>query len=88
MEKSHDELEDDPECIGNCILKSPKPELEDKGYVFTYKFNDQEYKLKKDTDVYDVHMNSSIGKIIEIEEQSPNKNIVKIKLGEKTQIIR
>ncbi len=83
MEKSHNELEDDPECIGNCVLKSPKPELEDKGYVFTYKFNDQEYKLKKDTDVYDVHVNSSIGKIIAIEEQSPNKNIVKIKLGEK-----
>ena len=83
MDKTHDELEDDAECIGQCVLQSPKPEKVDKGYVFTYKFNDQDYKLKKDSSVYDAHMNTSIGKIEEIIEQSPNKNIVKIKLGEK-----
>ena len=79
MDKTHDELEDDAECIGQCVLQSPKPEKVDKGYVFTYKFNDQDYKLKKDSSVYDAHMNTSIGKIEEIIEQSPNKNIVKIK---------
>ena len=83
MEKTHDELEDDPECIGQCVLQSPKPEKVEKGYVFTYQFNDQDYKLKKDTSVYDAHRNVSIGKIDEIIEQSPNKNIVKIKLGDK-----
>ena len=83
MDKTHDELEDDAECIGQCVLQSPKPEKVDKGYVFTYQFNDQDYKLKKDSSVYDAHMNTSIGKIDEIIEQSPNKNIVKIKLGEK-----
>tara|TARA_B100001027_G_scaffold72707_1_gene49582 strand:- start:230 stop:1894 length:1665 start_codon:yes stop_codon:yes gene_type:complete len=83
MEKTHDELEDDAECIGQCVLQSPKPEKVDKGYIFTYQFNDQDYKLKKDSSVYDAHINTSIGKIDEIIEQSPNKNIVKIKLGEK-----
>ena len=83
MEKTHDELEDDPECIGNCVLQSPKPEKVDKGVIFTYQFNDQDYKLKKDASVYDVHENSSLGKIEEIIEESPNKNIVKIKLGDK-----
>ena len=83
MEKTHDELEDDPECIGKCILQSPKPEKVDKGVIFTYQFNDQDYKLKKDTSVYDAHMNTSIGKIEEIIEETPNKNIVKIKLGDK-----
>ena len=83
MEKTHDELEDDAECIGQCVLQSPKPEKVDKGYIFTYQFNDQDYKLKKDSDAYNAHMNTLIGKIDEIIEQSPNKNIVKIKLGEK-----
>ena len=83
MDKTHDELEDDAECIGQCVLQSPKPEKIDKSFIFTYQFNDQDYKLKKDSSVYDAHMNTSIGKIEEIIEQSPNKNIVKIKLGEK-----
>ena len=74
MEKTHDELEDDPECIGQCVLQSPKPEKIEKGYIFTYQFNDQDYKLKKDTSVYDAHINVSIGKIDEIIEQSPNKD--------------
>ena len=56
-----------------------KPEKVDKSFIFTYQFNDQDYKLKKDSSVYDAHMNTSIGKIEEIIEQSPNKNIVKIK---------
>ena len=47
MDKTHDELEDDAECIGQCILQSPKPENR-KSFLFTYQFNDQDYKLKKD----------------------------------------
>ena len=83
MDKTHDELEEDPECIGNCFLKSDKPEKVEKGYVFTYQFNDQDYKLKKDSTVYNAHQNLSIGSIIEIVEDSPNKNIIKIKITEK-----
>ena len=83
MEKTHDELEDDAECIGKCVLQSLKPEKVEKGVIFTYQFNDQDYKLKKGVSVYDAHMNSSIGKIEEIIEQSPDKNILKIKLGDK-----
>ena len=66
MEKTHDELEDDAECIGKCVLQSLKPEKVEKGVIFTYQFNDQDYKLKKGVSVYDAHMNSSIGKIEEI----------------------
>ena len=75
---THDELEEDPECIGNCFLKSDKPEKVEKGYVFTYQFNDQDYKLKKDSSVYNAHQNLSLGSITDIIEDSPNKNIVKI----------
>lgn len=83
MEKTHDELEEDPECIGNCFLKSDKPEKVEKGYVFTYQFNDQDYKLKKDSSVYNAHQNLSLGSITDIIEESPNKNIVKIKITER-----
>lgn len=83
MEKTHDELEEDPECIGNCFLKSDKPEKVEKGYVFTYQFNDQDYKLKKDSSVYNAHQNLSLGSITDIIEESPNKNIIKIKITER-----
>ena len=83
MKKSHDELEDDPECIGQCVLQSPEPEKIEKNVVFTYQFNDQDYKLKEDTSIYDVHTRLSLGKITEIIENSPNKNLVKIKITEK-----
>ena len=33
MEKTHDELEDDAECIGKCVLQSLKPEKVEKGVI-------------------------------------------------------
>ena len=47
QEKSHLELEDDTECIANCVLQNIKPKEIDVGYIYSYKFNDQNYKLKK-----------------------------------------
>ena len=38
-----------------------------------------DYKLKKDSSVYNAHQNLSLGSITDIIEESPNKNIVKIK---------
>ena len=53
-EKSHLELEDDTECIANCVLKSKEPKTINSGYIFSYRFPDQNYKLKKGSSVFDV----------------------------------
>ena len=66
------------------FLKSNEPEKVEKGYVFTYQFNDQDYKLKKDSSVYNAHQNLSIGSITDIVEETPNKKYcIKIKITEK-----
>ena len=84
--KSHDELEDDPECIGQCVLQSSKPEKIEKNLIFTYQFNDQDYKLKANAEdyVHDAHSRKNIGKINEIIENSPNKNLIKIKITDQS----
>ena len=45
-QKSDEELIDDPECIGNMKLNGePKPDK--KSLIYSYKFEDQEFKLRK-----------------------------------------
>ena len=85
-EKTHLELEDDTECIANCVLISDKPKVTDDGIIYTYRFNDQNYKLKKGKAAFDVHQKKSTGFIHSIEEEFPDKNIVKIIISKKSKI--
>ena len=82
LEKDHLELEDDKSCIGNCVLKSNKPIIEEKSLIFKYEFSDQEYKIKKGDDAYSVFDNRSLGKVEEISETSIDKNILVIRIGQ------
>jgi len=85
-EKTHLELEDDTECIANCVLISDKPKVTDDGIIYSYRFNDQNYKLKKGKAAFDVHQKKSTGSIHSIEEEFPDKNIVKIIISKKSKI--
>ncbi|MDA8933306.1 TM0106 family RecB-like putative nuclease [Candidatus Pelagibacter ubique] len=85
-EKTHLELEDDTECIANCVLISDKPKVTDDGIIYSYRFNDQNYKLKKGKAAFDVHQKKSTGSIHSIEEEFPDKNIVKILISKKSKI--
>ena len=76
-EKSHLELEDDTECIANCVLKSEEPKTINSGYIFSYRFPDQNYKLKKGSSVFDVHAKKEIGSISTIKEKL-DKNILEV----------
>jgi predicted RecB family nuclease len=71
-EKSHLELEDDTECIANCVLKSNEPKTTESGYIFSYRFPDQNYKLKKGSTVFDVHAKKDIGSVLLIKEKLDN----------------
>ena len=77
-EKTHLELEDDTECIANCVMIDDKPQTTDDGFIYSYRFNDQNYKLKEGKAAFDAHQIKGIGTIYSIEEKFPDKNIVKI----------
>ena len=70
-QKSDEELIDDPECIGNMKLNGePKPDK--KSLIYSYKFEDQEFKLRKSKETViannlDIEQKDRAGKIIEID---------------------
>jgi len=69
--KSDEELIDDPECIGNMKLNGePKPDK--RSLIYSYKFEDQEFKLRKSKETViannlDIEQKDRAGKIIEID---------------------
>ncbi|MDA7444937.1 TM0106 family RecB-like putative nuclease [Candidatus Pelagibacter ubique] len=75
--KSHLELEDNNDCIANCVLQTEKPETTEYGYIFKYKFPDQNYKLKRGSKAFDVHEKKELGSILSIEEKLEN-NLIEI----------
>jgi len=77
-EKTHLELEDDTECIANCVLIDDKPKVTEDGFIYSYRFNDQNYKQKEGKSAFDAHQIKGLGTIYSIEENFPDKNIVKI----------
>ena len=77
-EKTHLELEDDTECIANSVLINDKPKVTEDGFVYSYRFNDQNYKQKEGKSAFDAHQIKGLGTIYSIEENFPDKNIVKI----------
>ena len=72
------DLENDNECIGNCILVDKKPEEVKNGYIYKFKFNDQDYKLKKGSTAHSIFQEKDIGFIHQIDEISQDNNIVQI----------
>ena len=77
-EKTHLELEDDTECIANSVLIDDKPKVTEDGFIYSYRFNDQNYKLKEGKSAFDAHQIKGLGTIYSIEENFPDKNILKI----------
>ena len=82
-EKTHLELEDDTECIANCVLINDKPKVTEDGFIYSYRFNDQNYKQKEGKSAFDAHQIKGLGTIYSIEENFPDKNIVKILVSKK-----
>ena len=86
-EKTHLELEDDTECIANCVLIDDKPKVTEDGFIYSYRFNDQNYKQKEGKSAFDAHQIKGLGTIYSIEENFPDKNIVKILVSKKVKNI-
>ena len=82
-EKTHLELEDDTECIANSVLINDKPKVTEEGFIYSYRFNDQNYKQKEGKSAFDAHQIKGLGTIYSIEENFPDKNIVKILISKR-----
>ena len=87
MGKSPEELEDDPECIGNCVLIKEIAEENPKRKRFKYKFNDQNFKIKEGTYASDI-FEKGIGKIEKIEELDENENFIEISIEKRKLALR
>ena len=87
MEKSPEELEDDPECIGNCIFIKEIAEENPKRRRFKYKFNDQNFKIKEGEYASDI-FEKGIGRIEKIEEIDENENFIEISIEKKRLALR
>ena len=80
--KSDEELIEDPECIGNMILTG-KPTPEKKSLIYTYKFEDQDFKLRKNkrsiiANNQDPDQKDNAGTILDIDYK---KNEILLKRG-------
>jgi len=87
--KTSEELEDDPECIGNCELveeiistDSLKDESNYLKRKFKYKFNTQNFKIKEGDPALDIFTNSNFGKIEKITEIDDDENYLEISTKE------
>ena len=68
--KSDEDLIEDPECIGNMKLEGDKPDK--KSLLYSYKFEDQDFKLRKSKKTViannqDIEQKDYAGKIIDID---------------------
>jgi uncharacterized protein len=71
MEKTHEELVDDPECIGDMRLDTDVPPTPDKrSVVYTYDFPAQEYKLGEGKDCYRTDTAAPQGTIVALDENA------------------
>ena len=82
IDKSPEELEDDPECLGNCIFIKELSEENPKRQRFKYKFNDQNFKIKEGANASDI-FEKGIGRIEKIEELGENENFIEISIDKK-----
>lgn len=72
-----DELIDDQECLAG-LQQIGSPEPKKRSLIYTYRFPEQEYKLKIGDRAVDIAVMKNVGSIVEINE---DHSIVKIKRG-------
>ncbi|SDL24951.1 uncharacterized protein SAMN05660860_00147 [Geoalkalibacter ferrihydriticus] len=82
QEMTEEELIDDPECIGG-MEAAPEhpPEAVKQSSVYTFRYPEQEFKLKVDYDCLRTDTLERAGKIASIDEK---KKLIRIKLGRKS----
>ena len=83
LDKSPDELIDDPECIGGAILLKKTKITNTTNFTYLYKFDEQNFKLKEGDSANEITSNMSFGKITKIDEIKDDENYIEITISEK-----
>ena len=83
LEKTPEELEDDPECIANALFVKKKPVKDSDKTTFIYKFNEQNFKIKEDDSAFDIISDTTFGTINKITEIKDDENYIECTLGKK-----
>ena len=83
LTKSPEELEDDPECIGNAIRVKKNQSMDSDKTNYIYKFNEQNFKLKEGDQARDVVSETTFGSITKIKEIKDDENFVELSISSK-----
>ena len=83
LEKTPDELEDDPECIASALLEKKIAIKDSDKTTFVYKFKEQNFKLKEGDPAFDIISDTSFGTITRITEIKDDENYIECTLGQK-----
>jgi len=83
QEMTEEELIEDPECLGGLSLDLTQPPFKEKrSMVYTYRFPDQSFKLKRGSPCYRADTLEVLGTIFDIDE---DRGLVQIKAGSSRQ---
>jgi hypothetical protein len=78
LEKTHEELLDDAECLANCNFVK-KTEDKNTGEIkYIYNFETQNYKVKEGSYASEIFLSKNFGKIGKITENDDDDNLVEI----------
>ena len=83
LDKSPDELLDDPECIGGAIFIKKSKIKDTDNHVYLYRFDEQNFKLKEGDTACDVTSDLSFGKITKIDEIKDDENYIELTITSK-----
>lgn len=83
LDKSPDELLDDPECIGGALFIKKTKIKDTDNNIYLYKFNEQNFKLKEDSPAHEITSQLDFGKITKIEEIKNDENYIELTITSK-----
>ena len=83
LEKTPEELEDDPECIASALFEKKISIKDSDKITFVYKFKEQNFKLKEGDAAFDIISDTSFGTITKITEIKDDENYIECTLGQK-----
>ncbi len=78
LEKTHEELLDDAECLANCNLVEKTEDKKTGQIKYIYKFETQNYKIKEGNYASEVFLSKNFGKIEKIIENDDDDNLIEI----------
>ena len=78
LEKTHEELLDDAECLANCNFVKKTEDKKTGEIKYIYNFETQNYKVKEGSYASEIFLSKNFGKIGKITENDDDDNLIEI----------